>query len=146
VDKGALKEAIQLFVFDFGYVPLDIRILNNESMVIHFSIFKKNNISLKDCSRVTLAVKEFLVNLLGTDDFILDVSSPGAERVLKSPLEFAIFEGKKVKIIFKDGSIVKGILKGLTIDGSRVCFTDLSSNSEKDVSFADVSKCQLTLE
>lgn len=146
MDKGALKEAIELFVLDFGYVPLDIRILNHGSFEIHFSIFKKNSITLKDCSRVTLAVKDFLIRLLGTDDFTLDVSSPGAERVLKSPLEFTLFEGKKVKIIFKDGSIAKGILKEFSSESNRISYLDMDSQSTKDVSVGDVSKCQLTLE
>jgi ribosome maturation factor RimP len=147
MDKEALKESIELFVFDFGYVPLDVRIaLNHESYAIHFSIFKKANVTIADCSRVTLAVKEFLINLLGSDDFSLDVSSPGAERILKSPLDYTLFEGKKVKILLKNGSEIKGILKGYKSDSNLITFLDVNDSCDKDVLLSDVSKCQLTLE
>lgn len=147
MDKGALKESIELFVLDFGYVPLDVRIrLDHGSYEIHFSIFKKTNITLKDCSRVTLALKDFLVSLLGMDDFTLDVSSPGAERILKSPLEYSLFEGKKVSISLKDGSQVLGILKGPNLENDRLCYVGVKEVHLSDVLLSDVAKCQLVLE
>jgi ribosome maturation factor RimP len=147
MNKEAIKESIELFVFDFGYVPLDLRVLlDHGSYRIHFSIFKKSSVTLADCSRVTLAVKDFLINLLGCDDFMLDVSSPGAERILKSPLDYSLFEGKKIKIWLHSGTEIKGILKGFKADTGEIRYSDVDGTSEHDVLMVDVSKCQLTLE
>lgn len=147
MDKEALKKAIELYVFDFGYVPLDIRIrLNHELIEIHFSIFKKKNITLMDCSRVTLAVREFLLNYLGSDNFSLDVSSPGAERILKEPLEYSLFEGKKARLIFADGSEKKVILKDFRFLDNMIVFIDVLRLEEHNVPLSEVIKCQLILE
>lgn len=147
MDKESIKEAIELFVFDLGYVPLQVRvILNHESYEIHFSIFKRTNVTLKDCSRVTLAVKDFLIVFLGTDDFMLDVSSPGAERVLKSPLEYSLFIGKNAKLYLKDGTELFVLLKSFDLDCCSLTYMDLKCLDEKNVTLQEVSKCQLTLD
>lgn len=147
MDKESIKEAIELFVFDLGYVPLQVRvILNHESYGIHFSIFKRTNVTLKDCSRVTLAVKDFLIVFLGTDDFMLDVSSPGAERVLKSPLEYSLFIGKNAKLYLKDGTELFVLLKSFDLDCCSLIYMDLKCLDEKNVTLQEVSKCQLTLD
>lgn len=147
MDKEGIKESIEAFVFDFGYVPLDIRVrLNNGVYEVHFSIFKKTRVTLKDCSMVTLAVKEFLVHLLGNDDFSLDVSSPGAERVLKKPFEYSLFEGKKARVLLNDGTELHVILKGYSVDQGCVEWVDLETGVLSSVPFGDVCKCQLMLE
>jgi ribosome maturation factor RimP len=146
MNKEAIKESIELFVFDFGYVPLNVRVVSDHgSFRIHFSIFKKTSVTLKDCSRVTLAVRDFLINLLGNDDFLLDVSSPGAERILKDPLDYSLFEGKKIKIWLNNGSEATGMLKGFKVDSRSICYTDVNG-IEIDVLLSDVGKCQLMLE
>lgn len=147
MDKDSIKEAIESFVFDFGYVPLNIRlVLNHGSYEVHFSIFKKTSVTLKDCSRVTLAVRDFLIVLLGTDDFTVDVSSPGAERILKSPLEYSLFVGKKARLFLKDGTEFFVLLKSFDVDSSVLTYVELKCLDEKKVTLHDVNKCQLTLE
>ena len=145
--REAIKSSIELFVFDFGYVPLDIRVqLNNGSYGIHFSIFKNTNVTLKDCSMVTVAVRDFLVSLLGNDDFTLDVSSPGAERVLKNPFEYRLFEGKTANLLLNDGTEKKVVLKGCSEDEACIEYEDRETNVLCSVPFSHVCKCQLTLE
>jgi ribosome maturation factor RimP len=147
MDKESIKEAIESFVFDFGFVPLNVRVLlNHGSYEIHFSIFKKANVTLKDCLRVTLALQDFLLVLLGTDDFTLDVSSPGAQRVLKSPLEYSLFAGKKAKLLLVDGTEYMILLVSFDLDSSMLRYYDLKCLEEKDVAMQEVKKCQLTLD
>jgi ribosome maturation factor RimP len=147
MEKGIIKEAVEKFVFDFGYVPLDVRIIKkNESYEVHFSIFKKSSVTLSDCSRVTLAVRDFLSVFLACDDLVLDISSPGAERVLKKPFEYSLFEGKLARIVFVDGLEVSCFLNGYDEIEKNVSFLDRITLEKKNVPFVAVSKCQLLLE
>lgn len=147
MDIEDIKTAIVQFVFDFGYVPLDLRVrLNHGSFEIHFSIFKKGSITLADCSRVTIAVSEFMEHFLGTDDFTVDVSSPGADRVLKKPEEYDLFAGKKARIILKTGIEIIGTLNGYRVDRKCVNFVNWPEGEEKEIPFSTIGKCQLMID
>jgi ribosome maturation factor RimP len=72
----------------------------------------------------------------GDERYLLEVSSPGAERKLRTPTEFAVCEGRRVRITFKDGrppvegSIASADDEAVTVDGGdgieRVPFEDIS--------------------
>ncbi len=145
MNKKTLMEYIQSFVLKTGYTPLDMKIsVKNDTLRIAFSIFKQGvDISLDDCSKVTLIVRDFLNMLLGIEaDFIVDVSSPGADRKLKSWQEYSMFQEKKVRIVLKDGHTVEAILKG-TIEPDQVVYC--CENEENVVSYDDIASCRLVL-
>lgn len=61
----------------------------------------KHPITHKDCEDYTRAIDDYLDELIPVN-YYLEVSSPGAERRLKSPVEYTIFKGKLVKIKVKE--------------------------------------------
>lgn len=145
MNKKTLMEYIQSFVIKTGYTPLDMKIsVKNDTLRIAFSIFKQGvDISLDDCSKVTLIVRDFLNMLLGIEaDFIVDVSSPGADRKLKTWQEYSMFQEKKVRIVLKDGYTVEAILKG-TIEPDQVVYC--CENEENVVPYDDIVSCRLVL-
>jgi ribosome maturation factor RimP len=145
MNKKTLMEYIQSFVLKTGYTPLDMKVsVKNDTLRIAFSIFKQGvDISLDDCSNVTLIVRDFLNMLLGLEaDFVIDVSSPGADRKLKTWQEYSMFQGKKARITFKDGHTIEGVLKG-TIEPDQVVYG--SENDENIVSYDDITSCRLVL-
>jgi len=138
-------ENIQSFVLKTGYSPLDMKVqVKNDTLRVSFCIYKKDrSISLDDCSKVTLVVRDFLNMLLGKEaDFIVDVSSPGADRKLKSWQEFSLFTGKKVRFTRKDEPPIEGTLQSV-IEPDKVVF--LCDNKEVIVPYGSIVCCQLVL-
>lgn len=140
-----IAEDIKNFVLNLGYIALDIVVSKRKDFYkISFAIFKKNDVTVEDCEKVTLFVKDFLMMMLG-EDFSLDVSSPGAERVLKNIEEFDIFAGRKAKVILKSGNVLSGILKG-TDENKKVLFLEDYNNGEiLPINIYDIAKCKLAL-
>jgi len=61
-------------------------------------LYKLNNpVTHEDCEKVTAELPETLDELISVP-FYLEVSSPGTERKLKTPREYLIFKGYRVKI------------------------------------------------
>jgi len=93
VEKAAEGVGLQLlevdFVNEFDKWHLQVFIYNPEHPVTH-----------EDCQKVTSALDEIL-DLIIPVPFYLEVSSPGTERKLKSPKEYEIFKGSRVKVKLK---------------------------------------------
>ena len=77
------------FVEEFGTWHLQVFIYNPKGSITH-----------EDCGKITTVLDEQL-DLLIPIPFYLEVSSPGIERKLKSPKEYEIFKGNRVKIKLK---------------------------------------------
>ncbi|MFP5504472.1 MAG: ribosome maturation factor RimP [Candidatus Sericytochromatia bacterium] len=113
---------------DLGYDLVDLEYLKEgPRWVVRIYIFKPEGISLDDCKVVSDAVGEVLE---GNDPvktaYHLEVSSPGAERVLKHDREFKIFQGRLVKITTKEA-----------VDGEYAHFGRLGPVSDQNVQVTD---------
>jgi len=145
MNKVELENSIVDFITKQGYQVLDFSTYKKgEILNISFSIFKKNGVTVKDCGKVTTSTRDFITMFL-EEDFIIDVSSPGAERELKSFIEFEIFNGKKAKIILKNGEILTGILDGIEKENKNILFIRAEKNDKQIIPFCDVNKCKLLL-
>jgi len=79
------------------------------------------------------------------EDFSLDVSSPGAERVLKSMDEVNIFKDRKARVVLKDGTTLLGILKGLDEKKETLMLKNSDNDELRRINVFDVAKCKLAL-
>lgn len=146
VNNKALKEAVQSFIEQLGYIPLDLQVRwSQEEWKIHSAIFRETPITLRDCANVTRSLQDFLRSWLGNEDFSLDISSPGAERILKSVLEYTLFRGKRVKVVFKSGQEDFFILMGLDETDDSVRLFNEEKQAESRILIQDIAKCQLVL-
>jgi len=108
-----------------------------------------HSISHKDCEDLTRGLDEYLDELIPVN-YYLEVSSPGAERKLKSVPEYKIFAGKNVKIKLKqsmDDTDTKEI-KATIIDyteqtGLKIYWTD--QDCELDIPVSNISSVRLCL-
>lgn len=140
-----IAENIKNFVSNLGYLSLDMSINKRKDFYdISFAIFKKDGITVDDCEKVTLSVRDFLTMMIN-EDFSLDVSSPGAERVLKNIDEVEIFKDRRAKVILKDGNTILGVLKG--IDEKKETLTLINPDDGKliQINVFDIAKCKLAL-
>jgi ribosome maturation factor RimP len=103
--------------------------------VLRVYLHRADGVSLDDCQRISEALSE----RLDQDDpvktaYHLEVSSPGAERVLKTEREMRIFEGRLVRVTLTEAlpleeagkaeQVVHGLLGAVT--GEKVHLTGLS--------------------
>lgn len=85
-----------------GLIPIEVN-LDKESSRWFLRIFlysHDHQITHKDCENVTRGLDDYLDELIPVK-YHMEISSPGAERKFRSPLEFTVFKGKKVKIVLK---------------------------------------------
>lgn len=146
IDVKAVKEAVSQFLIQLGYIPLDLHVRWSQTeWKISTSIFHPGIVTMKDCTEALRALQDFLIGWLGNEDFSLDVASPGAERILKSPLEYSLFRGKRVKLVLKSGKEAFCIIEGL--NEREMIAEFLSENSQESFAFPlqEIAKCQLVL-
>lgn len=91
----------------------DIEMLKeNDSILLRISLYKKSGITLDDCEEISNIISPLLdVELENLENYNLEVSSPGVERVLKKPNHFKYSLGELVEIRMLDKSVLKGVLK-----------------------------------
>jgi ribosome maturation factor RimP len=76
-------------------------------------IYQPDGVSLEDCKRVSDALSAVLDERdVVKTAYNLEVSSPGAERVLKSEREFKIFQGNLVKLTLREPVDKEQVLYG----------------------------------
>lgn len=108
-------------------------------------------ISLDDCETVSRAVEKLLANSelearLLRESYLLEVSSPGADRILKNEREFVHFKGREVSLILKtpiDGQIrLEGILGEVSPEKLQL---HLEGNKTLEIIRTQIKKAQLRL-
>ena len=70
--------------------------------VLQFFVDKVGGVTLDDCGELTDKIDSILeMENLIDGAYVLEVSSPGVQRVLKKPEHFKRFTGERVKIVLK---------------------------------------------
>jgi ribosome maturation factor RimP len=108
VGRAELLERIRYVVLpvlqELGYDLVEMGLtFSHGRRILGIFIDREGGITLEDCARASKALSAELDrhNLL-SGRYYLEVSSPGAERKLRSPEDFVRFEGRKARIIFRD--------------------------------------------
>lgn len=106
--RDKLEKLIREKVAAIGYELYDLS-LNSRPAGLTLTVFidREGGVTLEDCARVSQELDPFLDRAdLVRQSYILEVSSPGAERALRSQEDFNKSTGKKVRIIAdQDGKI-----------------------------------------
>lgn len=105
-----------------GYDLVDLEFRKeNQGWVLRVFIDHPEGIGLDDCEKVS----KYLSSALDEEDpipqnYVLEVSSPGLDRPLKSDKDFVRFKGHQIKIKtyapFEGRKVFKGVLVGLAED------------------------------
>jgi ribosome maturation factor RimP len=105
-------------------------------------------VSHGDCELVS----EQLSAILDVEDpfpagYTLEVSSPGLDRKLVRPSEYAHFAGRRVRVVLRDPvdeqKVLEGRLEGLEAGRVRL---DLGERGQKELDLNNISKAQLIVE
>jgi ribosome maturation factor RimP len=86
---------------DLGYELVEVQFRREaHGQVLRVIIFRPEGIGVEDCARVSREVSHLLdVEDLIDQAFLLEVSSPGLDRPLKTARDFARYQGSRVHVI-----------------------------------------------
>lgn len=140
-------------VEDLGYRLVDLKISPAKTTTkISAIVCTKDpdgNMGVNDCAKVHRILLPKLEELLGTDDTSMELTSPGIEHNIKNAAEFALFEGRCVRIWDKcvtdwiSGKIISADEKSVTLqkdDGTQFTQTFENIAKAKFISAANNNK------
>ncbi|HOJ85633.1 MAG TPA: ribosome maturation factor RimP [Elusimicrobiales bacterium] len=128
MDSTELEKKLEPIFKDTGFDIADIKIYRAKSLVVQIFIDKmEGNVTLKDCEEWSDKIVAYIdMNSVITTSYVLEVSSPGVDRIIKKPSDFIRFKGKDVKITLKK-----------PFDGSRVYYSKIVDFKENTAYFED---------
>ncbi|MBO7174609.1 MAG: ribosome maturation factor [Spirochaetaceae bacterium] len=90
-------------VTGLGYVLVDLKVVPQNGSIKVTAVITKpagdsGTIGVNDCARVHRALLPRLEAVLDSQDIYMEVASPGMERLIKNPAEFALFTGRYVRV------------------------------------------------
>ncbi len=116
-----IEEAVAAIAEEFlqgtGLELVDVEYVKEHDWYLRIFIDKEGGIEIDDCQQLSEKVEEVLDKKdIIQDSYILEVSSPGLDRVLKKDKDFVCEKGKKVDVTLYapiDGEkLIVGVLEG----------------------------------
>ena len=123
---GVVKELITPMADEMGYYLWDVEFVKEGAdKYLRITIDNEEGITIEDCEKVHRAIDPILDEADPISEaYILEVSSPGIERELKTPEHIDACEGWDVELKLyapKDGAkVFRGVLCGYDEDGKIV--------------------------
>lgn len=136
-----IEEIIAPFLREEGYMLVDVNWKGRgRKGKIEIFVDSPSGITVRDTKKLAEEISELLYLKSIPLDYILEVSSPGLDRILKKRREFEWAKGKHVRVIYNEGKEDAGIL---------VDVNDNKITIEKEdkliyINFNKIKKTQLT--
>lgn len=124
MDQAELREKLEDLVTEAGLIPVDFSIGKaGKRIMVRLLVDREGRVTVNECAAVSRRVMDFLDSamVLGTDDYRLEVSSPGIGRALSSEADWRRTVGRYLSIE-SDSGMYTGLLAGYE-DGS-LAFAD----------------------
>ena len=109
-----IRELLEPTLVHMGYEVYAVEQLGSGGRTLRISIDKPVGVSIEDCEVVSKVAGPIIdqSELIG-GNYLLEVSSPGAERPLQQRWEFERFAGKKVNVRYRHGENSEGVIEGV---------------------------------
>ena len=99
--EEAVEAIVQEIVQDSNLEVVDVEYVKERDWYLRVYLDKDGGIEIDDCQRVSETLEQILDEKdLLTEAYILEVSSPGLDRVLKKARDFEREQGKSVDVTF----------------------------------------------
>ena len=146
--QTALDNLVKSTVEGLGYILWGYEYRpHSESALLRIFIEKEDGVSVEDCATVSRQIGAVLdVENLIPVAYILEVSSPGMDRVLFTPEQYTQYLGEKVKIrtrtAINERRNFKGVLK--QVNESQLVIT--VDNQDFEIPFEIIDRTRLVLD
>ena len=116
ITESRIKQLVEEKIADTGNFIVDIRVRPGNK--INILLDNENNVSISDCVEVSRYVEHQLDR--ETEDFELEVSSPGLDQPFKVLRQYRKYQGKEVQVLLKDNTKITGTLLSVEEEGIEV--------------------------
>ena len=135
-----IQELLEPTINHLGFDLYELRQVGPGGRTLRITIDSKQGVTLDDCERVSQIAGPLLDNadLIADGRYVLEVSSPGAERPLRSRAEYDRFVGSRVNVRHRVGdseAVIEGTLtavddagvavRGKALEDVRVAWDDI---------------------
>ena len=119
---------------------------HSESALLRIFIEKNNGISIDDCATVSRQMGAVLdVENIIPVAYILEVSSPGMDRVLFTPEQYQDYLGETIKIRTRTPIAERRNFKGSLLETNDTVVTIKVDNQEFKIPFDSIDRARLVL-
>lgn len=143
--EDAVEAIVQELLKDQDVIELvDVEYVKEHDWYLRVYIDKEGGIDIEDCQALSEKLEEVLdKGDVVPDSYILEVSSPGIDRVLRKPRDFTREQGKKVDVTLyapREGKkLVVGELTGFDGDAIKL-------DGETKIPLADIAQVRLHID
>ena len=138
---GALREQLEDVVQGAGFsiVELHWSVVKGRTHV-NLVVYRPEGVGVDDCAEVHRIVRPRIELLLDDRDVALQVASPGIDRIIKENSEFAVFEGRGVKVLpHTSDTWIAGIIREA---GDQEVMIETADGPER-IEYAEIQKAKL---
>lgn len=97
--ESAVEALIQPVLEKKGIEVVDVEYVRERNWILRIFIDKDGGVDLNDCQEISVSAGELIdKNDLISDNYMLEVSSPGIDRVLKKDKDFIRYKDNKVSV------------------------------------------------
>lgn len=145
------QEVIELLGAEFaraGYEIEDVSI-DTRSRPPRITVIADGDtaLDLDTVARLSRSASELLDELPGdTGEYLLEVSSPGAERALTTEKHFRRARGRKLELVLSDGSQLTGRAGGVDDNGLRLVVRAGSDWAVREIALNEITKAVVQVE
>ncbi len=134
-------EGLGYMLWGYEYRP------HSESALLRIFIEKEDGVSVDDCAKVSRQIGAVLdVENLIPVAYILEVSSPGMDRVLFTPEQYTDYLGDNVKIRTRTAVNDRRNFKGTLKDVNETQLTINVDNQDFDIPFDIIDRTRVVLD
>jgi ribosome maturation factor RimP len=133
--KETVRKEVEPILKQMGFGLVELTIARQKGATrIGIVIHRPSGVGIDECSEVSRLLFPRLETMEGLSDMSLEVSSPGIERVLKSPEEYPIFMGRGIRLLMEGetewmGGTLEKAENGVLTIGVEGKLTELSVSS-----------------
>ena len=148
-----ITEFLKRPIEQLGYELVEVNISGSKNPTLQIMIERKdrNNITLRDCEKVSRSLSTIIdVGDVISDQYTLEISSPGVERKLNSLKDYERFTGQdaliQLRVPINNVKKIRCTIRGITKD-KRIKFLCLDDTNSDDhlinMSLQDIEKANI---
>ena len=103
-----VRQDIEPIISALGFHVVEVVVQSRVTCRVTVVIYRAQGISLDDCAHISRTIQPRLELVLNRDDITLEVTSPGIDRVIRSPEEYNIFQRKGVRLLLNSTGTWEG--------------------------------------
>ena len=145
---AVIEEYAATLVDDFGLELVEVQFRREgHGWVLRLFIDSEAGVTVDDCAAVSRGISTWLdVEELIEHAFHLEVSSPGLERPLKKPADFARFVGRRARIKWREPRDGRRVFIGIMESVQENGLTLVVDEQPVLILFEEIARARLTLE